>query len=75
MIRFVDMTEILAAYGDPMTVPAAAFFDTITDSFVGNAVGQHVFYGRDEVAELVPSRCATLVPDGFWKSVPRNERG
>lgn len=70
MIRFVDVS---AAYfgcdeGEPAPMPICAFVSTVSDRFVEDADGEHLFHGMDEVLEIPEEgeRCARLVPDGFF---------
>ena len=80
MIRFVDLTEAYWA-GDEENMresPCCAFLDTVTDRFVREDTGGHVYFSdedigyieveafeRGEIGNLI-DRCRALGPGGFW---------
>jgi hypothetical protein len=64
VIRIVDLTEQL-------NYRACAFFDTITDRFLENAMGSHDFKEEDVAEHARSARLRMLVPQGFWKKPTR----
>ena len=64
MIRFVDLTQVYWLDPDGGK-PVCAFLDTVTDKFIENMDGTHLF---TELYELETSRLFRLVPTGFFDS-------
>lgn len=74
MLRFVDLTE--AYWTEPEDGrPCCAFLNTVTDSFVTNDFGCHVFNDMQDLDGIENAghreRCIALLPDGFFGGLAR----
>ena len=90
MIRFVDITA--AYYGldgddkeDDDTYPhMCAFMDTITNTFIQDDTGQHIFESMEDIESVqaessggfktLSERCKRLVPKGFFTGFRATEK-